>query len=131
MPRRRRARATADGSTRGEDDVAVLVQAEPGVVRDLPGVPIEIPKRAGVASVKSLGGLARDVGAISTSQLDHLVDLLVRPDVVRQGDPAPARTVVGDAQVGAELLPPPEREDDAVALKERGLVHLERGRPAK
>src|SRR5437763_14709109 len=106
-------------------DVPVAVEAEAGIVRDLPRVPVEIPKRTGIAAVERFGRLARDLGAVQASLLDHLVDLRLRTDVVSQSDPAPARTVVGDPHVWAELLARPQRQDDAVALEERGLLHLE------
>jgi hypothetical protein len=38
----------------GKNDVAVVVQAEARVVRDLPGVPIEIPKGTCVPSVEGV-----------------------------------------------------------------------------
>src|SRR2546425_6076674 len=114
-----------------EDDVAVVVQPEAWVVRDLPRMPVEIAESTGVPSVEGVFGLARDRGSVLASLLDHLVYLLPRTHVVSQGDAAKARTVIGDAHLRAELLPPPQGEDDAVALIEGGLFHLERRRPAK
>ena len=43
-----------DRARAGEDDVAVVVQAEAWVVRDLPRVPVEITESAGISSVESL-----------------------------------------------------------------------------
>src|SRR2546423_178496 len=114
-----------------EDDIAVVVQAEARVVRDLPRMAVEIAESTGVASVERLFGLARDRCSVLASLLDHLLYLLPRAHVVSQGDAAKARTVIGDAQLGAELLPTPQGQDDAVALIEGGLVHLECRRPAK
>jgi hypothetical protein len=93
---------------------------------DLPRMPVGIAKRAGLASVEGVCGLACDLGAVGTSLFDHLVYLLLRANVVSQGDCAPSGSVVGDAHVRPELLPRPQRQDDAVALKERRFVHLER-----
>jgi hypothetical protein len=39
---------------RRKDDVAVVVQPEAWVVRDLPSMPIEIPKGTGVPSVEGV-----------------------------------------------------------------------------
>ena len=65
-----------DRSRAGEDDVAVVVQAEARVVRDLPRMPVEITESTGISSVESLRGLARDRGSVLASLLDHLMDLL-------------------------------------------------------
>src|SRR2546425_9802024 len=97
-----------------ENDVALVVQAEAWVVRDLPRMPIEIPKRAGVPSVERVSGLARDLGAVLTSLFDHGVYLFLRVDVLSQGDTAPACTVVRNAEIRAELLPPPQGEGASV-----------------
>src|SRR5205814_906416 len=69
-------------SNAGKDDVPGVVQAEAGVVCDLPRVPVEIAKSAGVSAVERVRGLVRDLGAARTSLLDHLVHLFLRTDVV-------------------------------------------------
>src|SRR5205807_912529 len=80
------------------------LEPEPGVVRDLPGVPVEVAERAGVAAVERLGRLARDLGAAAARELDHLVHLIARADVVRQRDAAPAGGLVANPHVGRQLL---------------------------
>src|SRR4051794_24734753 len=77
-----------------QNDVAVVIQAEAGVVRDLPRVPVEVAKRAGVAAVERLRGLARDLRAVRARLVDHAVHLVPRTDVVRQRDAAPVRALV-------------------------------------
>src|SRR5207248_5591586 len=91
----------------GEDDVAAVVQAEAGVVGDLPRMSVEIPEGPRVPSVEGLGGLTGDVRSVLACLLDHLVYLVAGTDVVGQSDPAPVRTVVGDAHVGAQLFAGP------------------------
>src|SRR5439155_5231981 len=71
----------------------------------------------------------RDLCSVFASLLDHLVHLLGRTNVARQGDTAPSRAVVRNADVGAKLFAPPQGKDDAVALKEGGLLDLECRRP--
>src|SRR6476469_8382126 len=59
-----------------EDDVAVVVQAEARVVRDLPRMPVEITESTRVPAVESFCGLACDRRPVLASLLDHVMDLV-------------------------------------------------------
>jgi hypothetical protein len=113
------------------DEVSITVQTEARVVRDLPGVPVEVTEGTGVSAVEGVRGLARDLGSVRACLLDHLVYRLPRADIVSQRDCAPPRTVVGDAQVGSKLVPRPQDENHAVRLKEGRLLDVQRNRPSK
>src|SRR5438270_5728027 len=92
-------------------------------------MPVKIAESTGVTAVKGLCGLAGDLGAVAASLLDHVVHFLPRPDVVSQGNPAPACAVVRDTHVICKFAPSPEHEDHAVGLEEGGLLNVERARP--
>lgn len=58
-------RKRTPSATGGKDDVAIVVQAKARVVRNLPGVAVEIAEDTRVTPVEGLRGLARDLGAVA------------------------------------------------------------------
>src|SRR5438874_10398832 len=60
----------------GEDDVAVLVEAESRVVGHFPGMTVEVAERSRVAAVEGLRRLASDIRSVRAGLLDDLVHFI-------------------------------------------------------
>src|SRR5205814_5443499 len=115
----------------GKHDVAVLVEPEARVVGHLPRMAVEVEEHSRVAAVERLRRLACDLRPVRAGLLDHLVHLLARAEVVREGDATPAGAVVRDPAVLRELVASPQHEDAAIGLEEARLLDVHRGRPAQ
>src|SRR2546427_557995 len=90
-------RSPSSSRRRAKSSAAVLARAKVRLGRDLPQGAIEVAAPARMAAIEGFCGLTDDLGAVTASLLNDVVALLVRPDVVGQGNPAPVRSLVDDA----------------------------------